>query len=64
MNANLQRMPVELQSAIAAYAYQKGHAFGEEEINSVIDDLCEALEQPVKNLILTLNNEILTSLEK
>lgn len=47
----LERLPIQLRSAISWMAYDRGHAYGYEEVLNHVLAMVDALEKPVEDLI-------------
>jgi hypothetical protein len=53
----LVRLPEELRSAVGYMAYERGHAYGHEEVLGHVADMVSQLEQPVQELIARVQRE-------
>ena len=47
----LERLPEELRPAVSWMAYDRGHAYGHEEVLGHVAEMVSELEEPVKRLI-------------
>ena len=62
--ALLARLPVELRSAVSFNAWERGHAYGHEEVLGHVRDLVDMLEGPVGLLTQRLRSEAIKTGEQ
>jgi arylsulfatase A-like enzyme len=55
--ALLDRLPAELRQAVSYMAYERGHAYGHEEVLGHVSDLVENLSGPIDALIARVRQE-------
>jgi hypothetical protein len=55
-SALLERLPPELRPAVSGHAWQQGHSDGYTNVLSILEDLVDTLEGPVKVLITRLQH--------
>jgi hypothetical protein len=55
--ALLEHVPEELRSTISHMAYERGHAYGHEEVLGHVSDLVENLEPAIGRLIARIRQE-------
>ena len=51
------KIPVEFRSALSYLAYERGHAYGLDEIWSELIDLVSGLQEPIKKYTERIQNE-------
>ena len=54
----LERVPIELRPALSYMAYEKGHAYGNQEVLIILENLVSDLEEPLNNLVKRLTGQI------